>query len=1418
MNWKIGLLWWSGIVLGAAGCNGGGDGTPPTTTADPPGGYYRREIAVTLEADEPALIYYTVLAGSGAAAEEPVQASGESPVGGIVISGDTVLQFYAVDRAGNQEEEKTEEYHIDTTPPEVLGAVAGGSGSMAPEAGDRVRFEFSEPMADPGLDESNIDSVLALDHGHSWRDGSGLIGGAALSEDGIFLTVTLSASVSSPTVAVGDRVAFDGETLVDRAGLPVTGTVVITGYFGEDLFPPSSSITAPSEWSFVGGEVEISGNATDNESGLAAVEVSTDGGETWDEAELSGEGSTREFSYSWNPTQEGEVQVCSRARDRAENVEAAPGCISVTVDISPPSVQVLFPESGDMTDELEVLISGSASDTGSGLALVEASTDGGIIFLPVSGLADWYFPWSPSDDGRYAVVARAVDGVGHVALSAPVQVIVDRHAPVSAITSPLDGGFVGGQVYIEVSAEDDGSGVASVEVQAGAGEAWATAALSGSHWLFLWDTGTIGDGQYTLRSRATDVFGHQEIPGPGVGVTVENDPPNSTILAPAGGELIGRGFYTISGTASDPGSGVASVQVSTNSGGSWNAAAGKESWSYAWNVSNLNSYWGPRAILARAIDNAGNYETTPAAVTVTVDTIPPLVNILSPPSPSFFHYPVGASVAVLARASDVGSGMDSIEVNPGDGTDWEGADYDISFPSPPNGPYDATYYWGPPLPGDDSYLVRARAWDAAGNVGNSGTVSVTFDRVPPDIIAADPAPGSSCVRTGTNVRVRFSEEVVAGSLDQAGSGIYREGATSVSPGDYGFYWQQTASPTDTLVLAPFLSQPERVLDDLATYQVRITGPVTDPAGNLLLTDSFLFTTRDSSPPQVAARWPDSNQMVYANYFRAVTVTFTEPMDRSRGRISVTSHRGTQVVANLGVNQPSVTGFLEWAGPVTMALSLTSPVLPGRGYTVSVQEVFDDSACGSDQTGNAVSGLEWPVVTRGASWDVTAPVVVSSFPGSGDVAPSVLPDFAWNSVLFVLSEPLDPATLVPGNISVLSGGSPAGYSIAYRLGADQPGMGLLIQPSFPLGSNIQVTLGAGIKDTAGNPLEGAPVALNFSTGSPDATAPALVASQPEAGSGGNSGSVRGGLGFSREIALAGIGRSNLTLEETATGIGVRGMDFEGVRPGIRSRRALRIHGGTKLPLLKDDTQYTLSIHGLQDLDGHLLSPDPLSFTFRTAASGGNRVPVLPDVFGTAGYSEVFTNGNTRLRFEAEAFDPEAGTLLVRVEDQAGGEWPLVSILSGRYRYATPVTSTPDSGDEDLGYDGFMTYTFYASDLVDEVAVERDLYVFPLSQIPIQDDPISDLNVPYGDVTLTWHNVNTALTDYLVVRVLSAVFTEVHSAKLPPDATEYTVPRELLVPGGLYLWEVTAVRTGYGGEPIGRGSGYNSLTSWFLLSLP
>lgn len=182
-----------------------------------------------------------------------------------------------------------------------------------------------------------------------------------------------------------------------------------------------------------------------------------------------------------------------------------------------------------------------------------------------------------------------------------------------------------------------------------------------------------------------------------------------------GGMLVSRNL-SITGIAADGAglSGLDYVEVSTDSGSSWQRALGLSDWSLAVTLPADGSY----QIMSRAHDLAGNTGQA-ATASVIVDTTVPVVNIVSPP------------------AGLVGTGAPQLSYTASEGVvavSLDGAA--IANTSGSN--------LGPLADGEHTLVVEA--WDEAGNYGRS-EVRFRVDTVAPTSSVSTPITGSSVPMT-----------------------------------------------------------------------------------------------------------------------------------------------------------------------------------------------------------------------------------------------------------------------------------------------------------------------------------------------------------------------------------------------------------------------------------------------------------------------------------------------------------------------------------------------------------------------------------------------------------------------------------------------------------------------------------------------
>jgi len=271
-----------------------------------------------------------------------------------------------------------------------------------------------------------------------------------------------------------------------------------------------------------------------------------------------------------------------------------------------------------------------------------------------------------------------------------------------------DGAYIG-SATVNLAAEDDSSGVASVEY-----------ALDGGEYT-PYDEPVVLDepGTYTLEHRATDNAGNTSEPGT-VDVTVVSadgeDTTAPTVTAEVTGELDGDGAYvgsaTVDLTALDAGSGVAGIEYDLDGAGY-----------SAYTDPVVVDTPGEHTVAYRATDNAGNV-SEPGSATFTVvepsteDTTPPEVTAeVTGEQDDDGAYVASATVQILAE--DAGTGVAGVEY------DLDGAGY-VDYTDPVV--VDVT----------GAHTLTYRATDNAGNTSEPGSVDLVVvggadppDRTPP---------------------------------------------------------------------------------------------------------------------------------------------------------------------------------------------------------------------------------------------------------------------------------------------------------------------------------------------------------------------------------------------------------------------------------------------------------------------------------------------------------------------------------------------------------------------------------------------------------------------------------------------------------------------------------------------------------------
>jgi len=502
-------------------------------------------------------------------------------------------------------------------------------------------------------------------------------------------------------------------------------------------------------------------------------------------------------------------------------------------DTTAPSVTAVV--TGDQDDDGAYVggatVTLTATDDDSGVAGVEYDLDG-------AGWQAYDEPFVVDTVGEHTLSFRATDAAGNTSEPQTATfTVVEGDGGEEDTTAPTvhpmlmgeqdeDGAYVG-TASLMLHAEDDGSGVASVEYQVG------------DQWLpYTAPVAFTEPGEHTVAYRATDVAGNvSEVESVTFTVVAsgEEDTTAPTVTAEVTGTQDDNGDFVGSATAiltaTDDASGVASVEYDLDGAG----------WA-EYTEPVVVDEPGEHTLVYRATDVAGNVsEETVTTFTVVADagedtTAPTVTTEVSGTQDDDGAY-VG-SASVLLTATDDGSGVASVEYDL-DGAGWTEYTEAVVVDEP------------------GQHTLAYRATDEAGNVSEPATITFT-------VVEGD---GSDVVAPEVRHRVMGGEKNEAG--EYLGNVFVRLAATDAGSGVASVEYQ-----LDGGAWTPYAKQ----VSVRTPGEHTVTYRATDVAGNVSAPQSVTFVIAGGDPgegegPEVTAGVGGSRTRDGAFVGRA-TVTLT----------------------------------------------------------------------------------------------------------------------------------------------------------------------------------------------------------------------------------------------------------------------------------------------------------------------------------------------------------------------------------------------------------------------------------------------------------------------------------------------------------------------------------------------------------------
>jgi len=318
--------------------------------------------------------------------------------------------------------------------------------------------------------------------------------------------------------------------------------------------------------------------------------------------------------------------VYVRAFDFANNTDT--DHVNFTVDVTPPSVDIISPSEEEVIPSVNVTVEWTGSDDTSGIDHYEIRIDGDEWIN--KGLQTSH-EFMELDEGEHTVDIRATDNASNSAVDS-VTFIVDVSDPTVNITSPDEGDMFGtSEVTVEWEGGDDISGVEYYEIRINESD-WIYKGLDESH-LFT----DLTDGFHFVEVIAYDHAGNFATDN--VTFMVDVTPPTVDITSPEDDDVISDPEVVVEWTGHDDLSGIDYYEIRIDEG--------------VWIDKGNDTYHeftelaeGEQVVDVRAYDNAGNLATD--TVTFTIEFEISYIVI----SPNFEAITAGDTIEYTAMAYD----------------------------------------------------------------------------------------------------------------------------------------------------------------------------------------------------------------------------------------------------------------------------------------------------------------------------------------------------------------------------------------------------------------------------------------------------------------------------------------------------------------------------------------------------------------------------------------------------------------------------------------------------------------------------------------------------------------------------------------------------------------------------------------------
>jgi len=551
----------------------------------------------------------------------------------------------------------------------------------------------------------------------------------------------------------------------DRAGN--TAQRSFTATYVPDVDPPEITINSPQDGSYTNiPAIAVSGTVTD-ESEITKVTVNGNLATLQDS----------EFLYEDLPLDEGSNEIVVEAEDEFANKSSL--SISVSLDTIKPQLSIDSPSPDSFLKEKSVLIQGQIQDS----SPIEVKVNDDAVEVEEGAFSITL----ELEEGKNEITARATDKAGNKN-SVSLNVTIDTIPPVIKVISPLENEILP-TPSIPINGKIEDENPYKIRINENEGVVLGTS--------FYYEDFFLQEGQNEVVLEAEDRAGNTSQKS--FLVIMDSTPPEISITSPLPNMLITQKSIPVRGNVSD----ASGVEVKVNEIQA--EVVDQEFTVLAPLTEGLN------IIKAEATDGAGNKNLT--TTTVSVDTIAPVINMISPENNDIFNT---SPVPVTGRV--VEENLLAVKVN-GQDVSLESKEFTSSVEL---------------TEGENRIEISAEDKTAR---QTSLELTVFLDTTAPEITSVIPTENASNIPIQVSIEAEFSETIDSSTLNQDTFSVTNSNGEKIE-GIITFSEKKA------------IFTPSSPLPDSQTLYIDLTSGIKDLAGNALSNPYHGgFATEDTSAPQ-----------------------------------------------------------------------------------------------------------------------------------------------------------------------------------------------------------------------------------------------------------------------------------------------------------------------------------------------------------------------------------------------------------------------------------------------------------------------------------------------------------------------------------------------------------------------------------------